>query len=151
MADTTYQPKTYRKEGGDTHVIASGGKLLVESGGAIHKNYSAATTLATAGAETLTAAMLLSGLILRDPAGAGRTDTTDTAAAIIAAADLDNDGDSIQCIIINTADAAEAITLAGGTGVTFGNVGQTIAQNESAILLLVRASSTTINAYIVGA
>ena len=34
MADATYQPKTYRKDGGDTHVIASGGVLDVESGGA---------------------------------------------------------------------------------------------------------------------
>ena len=34
MADTTYIPKTYRKDGGDTHVIASGGVLDVESGGA---------------------------------------------------------------------------------------------------------------------
>ena len=30
----SYQPKTYRKDGGDTHVIASGGVLDVESGGA---------------------------------------------------------------------------------------------------------------------
>ena len=35
MADTTYIPKTYRKDGGDTHVIASGGVLDVESGGAL--------------------------------------------------------------------------------------------------------------------
>ena len=35
MADATYQPKTYRKDGGDTHVIASGGVLDVESGGAL--------------------------------------------------------------------------------------------------------------------
>jgi len=35
MADTTYMPKTYRKDGGDTHVIASGGVLDVEAGGAL--------------------------------------------------------------------------------------------------------------------
>jgi len=35
MADNTYIPKTYRKDGGDTHVIASGGVLDVESGGAL--------------------------------------------------------------------------------------------------------------------
>ena len=35
MADETYQPKTYRKDGGDTHVIASGGVLDIESGGAL--------------------------------------------------------------------------------------------------------------------
>ena len=33
MSDATYQPKTYRKDGGDTMVIANGGKLIVEPGG----------------------------------------------------------------------------------------------------------------------
>ncbi len=32
MADATYSPKTYRTDGGDKLVIASGGTLLVESG-----------------------------------------------------------------------------------------------------------------------
>ena len=31
----TYQPKTYRKQGGDEFVVASGGKVTVESGGDI--------------------------------------------------------------------------------------------------------------------
>lgn len=35
MPDTTYQPKVYRKPGGDTQVIASGGAIDVESGGKI--------------------------------------------------------------------------------------------------------------------
>ena len=35
MADETYQPKTYRKDGGDTSVVASGGVLDIESGGAL--------------------------------------------------------------------------------------------------------------------
>lgn len=35
MADKTYSPKTYRKQGGNTLVIASGGLLDVESGGKI--------------------------------------------------------------------------------------------------------------------
>lgn len=35
MPDTTYQPKTYRKQGGDELVIASGGTLTVESGGVV--------------------------------------------------------------------------------------------------------------------
>lgn len=35
MADTTYQPKVYRKQGGDELVVASGGKITVESGGII--------------------------------------------------------------------------------------------------------------------
>ena len=35
MADLTYQPKVYRKQGGDELVVADGGKITVESGGEI--------------------------------------------------------------------------------------------------------------------
>lgn len=35
MSDTTYQPKVYRKNGGDEFVVASGGTITVESGGTI--------------------------------------------------------------------------------------------------------------------
>lgn len=35
MADATYQPKVYRKQGSDEEVIASGGQETVESGGKI--------------------------------------------------------------------------------------------------------------------
>src|SRR3990167_10537180 len=38
MVDTTYQPKVYRKDGGDTQVVASGGKIEVETGGDIEVN-----------------------------------------------------------------------------------------------------------------
>lgn len=35
MVDETYQPKVYRKGGGDELVVASGGAITVESGGAL--------------------------------------------------------------------------------------------------------------------
>jgi hypothetical protein len=35
MADTTYQPKVYLKQGGEEIVVASGGKLNIETGGQI--------------------------------------------------------------------------------------------------------------------
>lgn len=35
MADTSYQPNIYRKQGGDEMVVASGGTVTVESGGVI--------------------------------------------------------------------------------------------------------------------
>jgi len=38
MADASYNPKVYRKQGGDTLVIASGGVLDVETGGVIRTN-----------------------------------------------------------------------------------------------------------------
>ena len=33
MADQTYQPKVYREQGGNTMVVASGGKIRIEAGG----------------------------------------------------------------------------------------------------------------------
>jgi hypothetical protein len=36
MADATYQPKVYRKHGGDELVVADGGKITIESGGIIN-------------------------------------------------------------------------------------------------------------------
>ena len=44
MADTSYSPKVYRKQGAEELVIASGGKLTVEDGGAIQ--YGATATAA---------------------------------------------------------------------------------------------------------
>lgn len=35
MTDTTFVPKVYKKDGGDTQVIASGGALNIETGGII--------------------------------------------------------------------------------------------------------------------
>ncbi len=36
MADATYQPKVYMKQGGDDLLVASGGAITVESGGKFH-------------------------------------------------------------------------------------------------------------------
>lgn len=79
----------------------------------------APASIATAGNATYTAAQLLSGIIVRDPAGAGRTDTLDTAANIVAALSGAAVGDIITVHIVNGADAAETITLAAGTGGAF--------------------------------
>jgi len=164
-------PDLYLDTVGQPSVIAASGKSLVlGAGGAaslklntdgsftalgttgILAQKTGLTNDTTAGNLTITAAFLLTGLITRDPNGAGRTDTTDTAANIIAGIPaLSVDGAVWPVILINTADAAEAITLAGGTGVTISNVGQTIAQNESALLLFRRTSSTAITLYIIGA
>jgi hypothetical protein len=36
MPDATYQPKVYRKQGGDEMVVASGGAITVETGGTLN-------------------------------------------------------------------------------------------------------------------
>lgn len=37
MADASYQPKVYRKQGGEEFVVASGGKVTLEAGGTIQQ------------------------------------------------------------------------------------------------------------------
>lgn len=98
-------------------------------------------TEATAGNVTYSDAQMLGGLILRDPAGAGRTDTTRTAAQLVAAISNPVVGTSFEFTIRNTADAAETITVAGGTGVTTSGT-MTIAQNNSK-RFLVRLDNVT--------
>lgn len=87
------------------------------------------TNITTAGPATYTAAQLLGGLITRNTSGAGRTDTTPTAALLVAAVPAAAVGTSFEFVIINTAGAAETLTVAGGTGVTISGTA-TIAQNN---------------------
>jgi hypothetical protein len=82
-------------------------------------NDAAPASITTAGNATYTAAQLLTKMIARDPNGAGRTDTLDTAANIVGAMRDAQVGDRIVCEVINGADAAETITLAAGAGGTF--------------------------------
>lgn len=97
--------------------------------------YAAPASYSTAGAQTYTAADLLSGIIVRDPNGAGRTDVLPTAALLVAALPGSRVGDVIQTWIVNGADAAETITINAGTGGGF-DANQTAAsrvipQNQS--------------------
>jgi len=99
-------------------------------------------TDATAGALTMTGAMLINGILERDPAGAGRTDlfptATDLVAAIKAAGISAFVGMTWEFTLINTADAAETITIgaapAGGTYIPV-SLG-TIAQNAAKTFLI---------------
>lgn len=101
-------------------------------------DYGTVVTDTTAAAVTYTAAQLKAGLILRDPNGAGRSDVTPTAAAIVqsySATGLSANtsavaGDYFEFTIRNTADAAETITITAGTGVTLSGT-MTIAQSNS--------------------
>lgn len=112
-----------------------------------------ATTVTTAGAGTYSAAAVVGGLILRDPAGGDRTDTTGTASEIMAEMNADNQGVSVGSSFVftvrNTADAAETITVAGGTGVTVSGTA-TIAQNNQKSFLAVVTSATAITIYSLG-
>jgi hypothetical protein len=98
--------------------------------------YQVASTIVTAGAGTYTAAQLLGGIILRDPTGAARTDTMSTAALLVAAMPGVQIGSSFVFTVRNTADAAETITVAAGTGGTTSGT-MTIAQTYGKSFLVV--------------
>lgn len=107
------------------------------------------SALATVGAGTLTAALLVTNFLTRTGPTGAYTDTTDTATNIIAALNGSNGvqiGDSYRFKFINT--VAFAMTLAGGTGVTL--VGGNTAVNASSVKdYLVRITNATPAATIV--
>ena len=75
------------------------------------------TSLATAGAETYTIAQLLTGIVVRDCAGASRTDVLPTAADLVAGIAGCAVGDTIETLIINGSDpVTEILTLDAGAG-----------------------------------
>lgn len=135
-------------------VIITDGGLAVRGSARIREALTL-SNIATAGAGTYTAAQLVGGLITRDPTGASRTDTMDTGTNIETELNAQGitvaTGDTFICYVINTADAAEVITLAGDTGSTISNAGQTVAQNESAILIFQRTGANAYTFYVLGA
>jgi len=136
-------------------LAVNGGDTFLRGGNALVTKHTT-TNVTTAGNATYTAAQLLGGRITRDPSGGARTDTTDTAANIVGAITDAAVGDTFMCILENTADAAEAITLSAGSGVTLERLdgtGGTIDQNGSAILLFVltnvTSSSEAVSGYVI--
>ena len=107
------------------------------------------TTKATAGAVTYTVNEFLGGIILRDNAGAGRTDTTPTAAAIYNELGDPAVGSTFQLIIRNTTAGAFSTTIQGGSGVTVSGTA-TIAQNNTKLFIGRIISPTAVTLYSVG-
>lgn len=108
----------------------------------------------TAGPVTLTAAEVLSGIVVADPTGAARTYTLPSAALLVAAVPNAQVGDVIRCHVINGADAAEVLTLAEGLGGAF-DANQTaasrvIGQNGSKdVLIRLTNVTAAAEAYVV--
>lgn len=103
--------------------------------------------------DTMQVAEIVTGIYVHTSTTGGGTITTDTAANIIAGATsvgvLSADNDCYQTYFINDGDQTD--TFAGGDSVTVADTGQTVAANESAILLWCRATSSTMTLYIIGA
>lgn len=97
------------------------------------------TAITTVGAGTLTGAALAGTVVTRSGPTAAYTDTTDTAANILAALTSANIGESFEVTIKNT--VAFDCTLAGGTGMTLS--GQTIIPGLSWGRFLVTIATAT--------
>lgn len=126
--------------------------LWNDDGSEVTPRVLSAAVVSDAGNVAYTAAQALGGLILRDPNGGARTDTLPSAADIIAAlggADVVPVGMSAQLHIRNTADAAETLSVAAGTGVTLAGDGD-IAQNNGKDFLIVVMSSSAVTVYAKG-
>lgn len=93
-------------------------------------------TDATAGANTYTAAEILKGILLRDPAGADRSDVLPTAALMVAAVPDAYVGQTIEFAMINNADADEVVTVTAGAGGTLAPTSITLGRNQSKKFIL---------------
>lgn len=111
------------------------------------------TTKTTAADVTFTAAEVIGGLILRDPAGGARADLVPTAANIVAGIAGAIVGSSFEFTIRNTADFSETITVTTNTGITLSGT-MTIAQNNSkrfvAVCTNVGAGTEAVGVYSLG-
>jgi hypothetical protein len=110
-ADTTYQPKVYRKHGGDELVVASGGTLTIESGGQLAMGTAAVS--ATSATLTVTAA-LHAGRVIAFGAATGTTVTLPAATGT---------GNIYRFVIATTATSnANIIKVANATDVMDGSI-----------------------------
>lgn len=130
------------------------GAAFISTGGGVSLQYGVVPAqIATAGAATYTIDQLKTGLILRDPNGAGRSDVTPTAALIVAGFTGAVEGTWFEFTIRNDADAAETITVTAGSGVTLSGT-MTIAQSNSKAfrvqLTAVASGSEAVTVYSLG-
>ncbi len=105
-------------------------------------------------ANTLSVAEIVGGVVVHTSTGGAANVTTDTAVNIIAGSGgvgvLREDGDTEVCYYINDGGNYDLTLVAGDGDVTIADNGQKIGQNESAVLLFRRTSSTTVTVYSIG-
>lgn len=100
------------------------------------------TALSTVGAGTITAAGIAGGVTNRTGSTAAFTDTTDTAANIIAARPNIAIGSSFEYLYYN--NTAGTATITGGTGVTVSGLGALVPQGSYARFLVTYTAAATI-------
>ena len=94
---------------------------------------------------TLAAEDIKGGINVHTTTSGGGTVTCDTAANIIAKVPLTENGQAITSYYVNDGD--QTATFAAGTGVTLGDVGNTVLINEAVKLLWLRTSATAVTLY----
>lgn len=121
----TYVPKTYRKDGGDTQVIASGGKLVVEDGGTIQQGpIAAGATLTLTRAAHDGKTILLdtaAGSVVTLPAAAAtgarfRFQVSTTATSNSHVIEVANADDTMKGVILAMSDAVGGATVGWEAG-----------------------------------
>ena len=125
MADATYQPKVYRKQGGEEIVIADGGTLRVESGGTLVLESGSTATLAN-GIEEPGDIALTTGSIIIGASNVG------------AALDMKADG----AILIGNGTTAAAKTTSGD--VKIDNTGAMTIQAKAVKNTMIAAAAGTV-------
>src|SRR5215469_9280364 len=106
------------------------------------------TAISTVGAGLLTGAAIVGGVITRSGSTSAFTDTTDSAANIIAAIPNSTVGQSWELVLVNTTAFAE--TLSAGSGVTLSGLAGPVPGNASARFLVTYTASNAVTMQIDG-
>ena len=146
----SYQPKVYRKQGGDELVVASGGSIDIESGGSLEL----AGTAISATAAELNNAADVSGRVQEVTATAGGTIAAGVQsvelnhATVIAAATIADAANHPGLFVVKdtsaSGTAAHTLTLTAGTFNGTNNVATLNAPDECLIVYFDSAGNGTI-------
>jgi hypothetical protein len=109
----SYQPKTYRKQGGDEFVVASGGTITVESGGTLDVQAGATVNLPSGGTAAGDIALAQGSVIVGNASGYGAALSAKTDAYILAG------------------NGTTVISVAVGGDVTMSNTGEFTVANSA--------------------
>lgn len=107
------------------------------------------TALTTAGAGTLLAALLLTGMILRTGPGGAYADTIDTGVNLATAFPQLQVGESIYIYYVNSVAFASTITAAAGVTLGSAAANNVIAANTGRLLMLNKTAAATYVLYVI--
>lgn len=151
MADTSYQPAVYRKQGGDELIVASSGTITVESGGTINVDSGGTLSVASGGNFYEAAQSLAAADVATPVTNNGFTEVVGTTTGptyTLAAPTYAGQAKDIAMSASSSGATHRAVLYAGTTDKTFGQVagdrGNTLTLATSTChAVRLRAASTT--------